>query len=112
MEDKVLLEILKTMDENKAKDITYLNVSNFNPLTEYYIIGTVMSNRQALSLANHLKDVLEENDINVKHVEGNQTSDWILVDGMDYIIHIFVNDARNRYGLEKILSSHDIYKVE
>ena len=111
MEDKILYEVLQVMLDNKADDVVYLNVSNVNPLAEYYVICTVSSNRQALAVANYVDDVLAKNGINVKHIEGNSSSEWILVDGIDYIVHIFVNDARARYGLEKMWSDLPIIKV-
>lgn len=111
MEDKVLHEILQVMLDNKANDLVYLNVSKVNPLAEYYVIATASSNRQALALAKYVDDVLAKNDIMVKHIEGNANSEWILVDGIDYIVHIFVNDARTRYGLEKMWADLDIYRV-
>ena len=111
MEDKILNDVLRVMLDNKAEDVVYLNVSNINPLAEYYVICTVASNRQALALAKYVSDTLEINNITVKHIEGNSTSEWILVDGLDYIVHIFVKDARNRYGLEKMWANLPIIKV-
>ena len=112
MEDKVLREILSVLVANKATDVVYLNVSKINPLAEYYVIATATSNRQALALANYVDDVLAKNGIEVKHIEGNSNSEWILVDGLDYIVHIFVNEARIRYGLERLWTDVDIYRVD
>ena len=112
MEDKILKDIVQVLYDNKANDIVYFNVAKVNPLAEYYIICSASSNRQAMSLARYVDDVLAKNDINVLHIEGNEKSEWILVDGKDYIIHIFVNDARIKYGLEKMWSDLDIYKVD
>lgn len=111
MEDKILEQLLQILLDNKAEDIVYLNVTKVNPLAEYYVICTVNSNRQALALAKHADDILSLNGVNVRHIEGNSNSEWILVDGSDYIVHIFVNEARTRYGLEKMWSDLDIYRV-
>ena len=111
MEDKVLKDVLQVMLDNKAEDLIYLNVSKVNPLAEYYIIATATSNRQALALAKYVDDELAKNGVNVKHIEGNSSSEWILVDGLDYIVHIFVNEARARYGLEKMWADLEIYRV-
>ena len=89
-----------------------LNVSSFNPLAEYYVICSVSSNRQALALAKYVDEVLAKNNIFVKHIEGNSTSEWILVDGIDYIIHLFLPDARIKYSLEKLYCDVDIIKVD
>lgn len=112
MEDKILKDVLQVLLDNKALDIVYLNVANVNPLAEYYVICSANSNRQALALAKYVDEVLQLHQINVKHIEGNQNSEWILVDGTDYIIHIFVNEARTRYGLEKMWTDLPIMRVE
>lgn len=111
MEDKILNDVLQVLLDNKAEDLVYLNVSSFNPLAEYFIICTVASNRQAMALAKYVDDTLAKHNVFIKHIEGNSTSEWILVDGIDYIVHIFVNEARVRYGLEKMWSDIPIYKV-
>ena len=111
MEDKILKDVLQVLLDNKADDIVYLNVTSFNPLAEFFVICTVSSNRQAMALANYVDDVLSKNGIKIKHIEGNSTSEWILVDGIDYIVHIFVKEARIRYGLEKMWSDLPIIKV-
>ena len=111
MEDKVLKDILQVLLDNKGEDIVYFNVASVNPLAEYYVICSVQSNRQALAIARYVDEALYKNDINVKHIEGNEKSEWILVDGNDYIVHIFVGEARRRYGLEKMWAELDIYRV-
>lgn len=111
MEDKVLKDVLQVLLDNKADDVVYLNVTSFNPLAEYFIICTVSSNRQAMAIANYVDETLSKHGITIKHIEGNSTSEWILVDGIDYIVHIFVKEARIRYGLEKMWSDIPIIKV-
>ena len=111
MEDKVLHDVLQVMLDNKAEDLVYLNVEKVNPYAAYYIICSVTSNRHALALAKYVDDTLAKHNVFIKHIEGNSTSEWILVDGVDYIVHIFVKEARVRYGLEKMWSDIPIYKV-
>ena len=97
MEDKVLYELLQVMLDNKAEDLVYLNVSKVNPLAEFYVICTVASNRQALALSRYVDDCLAKNNITVKHIEGNSTSEWILVDGID-IKKIKLSSLRKHFG--------------
>ena len=111
MEDKILEKVIRVMLDNKANDVVYIQVTNVNPLADYYVIASVDSNRQALAIAKYVSDVLYDNDVNVKHIEGNESSEWILVDGTDYIVHLFVKDARTRDGLEKMWSDLPIIKV-
>lgn len=112
MKDNILKQIIETLLNNKAENVVYLNVSSFNPLAEYYVICSVSSNRQALALAKYVDDVLAKNGVFVKHIEGNSTSEWILVDGIDYIVHLFLPEARIKYSLEKLFCDVDIIKVD
>jgi len=111
MEDKILESVIKILLDNKAIDVCYLNITSVNPLCEYYIICSASSNRQAMALARYVDDTLAKNNVEVKHIEGNDNSEWILVDGTDYVVHIFVNEARDKYSLEKMWSTLPIYKV-
>lgn len=107
-----LKDILQTLSDNKAMDICYLNISSLNPLCDYYVICTANSNRHALSLAHYIEETLAKKNVPIKHVEGNANSNWVLVDAYDIVIHIFVNEARNFYSLEKMWSNLEIYKVD
>lgn len=112
MEDVVLKNIIEVLFENKAMDIVYVDISSVNPLTNYYVICTASSSRQANALAKYVDDVLDKHNIITKHIEGNAQSEWVLLDGNDYIIHIFVNDARIKYGLEKMWPNLKFIKVD
>lgn len=111
MEDIVLKDIVEVLFDNKANDIVYVDVSNVNPLTNYYIICSASSSRQASALAKYADDVLTKHNITTKHIEGNAQSEWILLDGNDYIVHIFVNEARYKYNLEKMWPELKFIKV-
>lgn len=111
MEDKVLYDVVKVLIDNKGEDVVYVDVEKINPLCQYYVICSVSSNRQALALARYVEDELAKHEIYVKHIEGNSSSEWVLVDGIDYIVHLFVNDARRKYNLENMLSELNIIKV-
>lgn len=111
MEDKILTEIITTLLNNKAIDVCYFDASKVNPLYQYHIICSANSNTHAIALSNHVEEILEKNNIKINHVEGNNKSVWILVDGNDYVISIFVGDARNYYDLEKMYINQNIVRV-
>ena len=110
--EKQLKEIIKALVDNKAEDVIYFDCSNVNPLAQYYIICSANSIRHASALANYAKEALEKNDIKINHIEGNEKSEWILVDANDYIVHIFTHTGREKYNLEKMWSNQKIYKVD
>jgi len=112
MDDNNLQLILNDLLDKKASDVVYIDVSEVNPLARFYIICTATSNRHALALAQNLKELCYQNQITIHNVEGKSSSDWVLVDANDYIIHIFTQTARLHYGLEKLWSNLKIIKVE
>ncbi len=112
MEDKKLTILLETILDKKGENVVYIDVSQNNPLARYFIIATVASNRQAIAMGQALKEACEIHDIVIRNVEGKSSSDWILVDANDYIIHIFTKEARIHYGLEKLWANYPIMKVD
>ena len=112
MEDKNLKLLLETILDRKGEDVVYIDVQDSNPLACYFIIASANSNRQALAIAQAIKDTCEINHITLRHVEGKNASDWVLIDANDYIIHIFTKEARIHYGLEKLWAHLKITKVE
>ena len=111
MEDKNLGIILQTLLDKKAEDVVYIDVSDVNPLACYFIIATANSSRHAMALGQTIKEECFKNNITIRNIEGKNSSDWVLVDANDYVIHIFSGDARVHYGLEKLWANLRIVKV-
>lgn len=111
MTDTKLKIILEALLDKKAKDVVYIDVKEINPFADYFIIATATSQRHGMALANHLKEVMEENDIPTHHIEGRNSTDWVLVDANEYVIHIFSEQARIHFGLEKLWGNLKIVKV-
>ena len=71
-------------------------------LTDYMIICSGTSSRHIIALSNYLKDELKKINLNLLKIEGQRAGDWILVDAGDVIIHLFRNEVRDYYNLEKM----------
>ena len=96
--------ILNTLDTNKALDIVSIDLADKSSIADYMIIasGTASSHIKALS-----EQVLEEfkkNGIKNCKIEGSESSEWKLIDGIDLIVHIFNPEKRKFYEIEKIWS--------
>lgn len=111
MNDPKLKVILTALLDKKAENVVYIDVHEVNPFSDYFIIATATSQRHALALGQHLKEILEENEIPTHHIEGRNSSEWVLVDANEYVIHIFSEQARIHYGLEKLWSNLKIVRV-
>ena len=96
--------ICNELDEHKAIDITVLNVEHLTVMTEYFVICTAKSPRQVKALADFVIDKLKESDIHPNHTDGLTEGKWCVLDYGGVIVHIFNDDTRMFYCLEKLWS--------
>jgi len=96
--------ILKTLDSNKALDIISIDLKNKSSMADYMIIANGTSSRHIQALSEMVLEKLKTNGVKNSKIEGKESVDWKLVDGIDLIVHIFHPDKRKFYELEKIWS--------
>ena len=96
--------ILKTLDYNKALDIISIDLKNKSSMADHMIIASGTSSRHIQALSEMVLENLKTNGVKNSKIEGKDSGDWKLVDGIDLIIHIFHPDKRKFYELEKIWS--------
>ncbi|MDC1132768.1 ribosome silencing factor [Candidatus Pelagibacter sp.] len=96
--------ILDTLDSNKALDIISIDLKNKSSMADYMIIASGTSSRHIQALSEQVLEKLRANGVNNSKIEGKESSDWKLVDGIDLIVHIFNPEKRKFYELEKIWS--------
>jgi ribosome-associated protein len=96
--------ILSTLDSNKALDIISIDLKNKSSMADYMIIASGTSSRHIQALSEQVLEKLKANGIKNSKIEGKDSRDWKLVDGIDLIVHIFNPEKRKFYELEKIWS--------
>ena len=96
--------ILNTLDINKANDIVSIDLKDKSSMADYMIIASGTSSRHIQSLSEQVLKKLKKNGISDSKIEGKDSSEWKLVDGVDLIIHIFHPEKRKFYELEKMWS--------
>ena len=96
--------ILDTLDSNKALDIISIDLKNKSSMADYMIIASGTSSRHIQALSEQVLQKLKNNGVKNSKIEGKESLDWKLVDGIDLIVHIFNPDKRKFYELEKIWS--------
>ena len=96
--------ILNTLDSNKALDIISIDLKNKSSMADYMIIASGTSSRHIQALSEQVLEKLKTNGVKNSKIEGKESLDWKLVDGIDLIVHIFNPDKRKFYELEKIWS--------
>ena len=97
-------KIIKTLDLNKAHDIVSIDLNDKSSVADYMIIASGTSSRHIQSLSEQVLEKFRDNGIKDLKVEGKESNEWKLVDGMDLIVHIFHPEKRKFYELEKIWS--------
>ena len=96
--------VINTLDINKAQDIVSIDLKDKSSMADYMIIASGTSSRHIQSLSEQVLEKLKNNGVKDSKIEGKESGEWKLVDGIDLIVHIFHPEKRKFYELEKIWS--------
>ena len=96
--------VITTLDLNKAEDIVTIDLKDKSSMADYMIIASGTSSRHIQSLSEQVLEKLKDNGIKDSKIEGKESGEWKLVDGIDLIVHIFHPEKRKFYDLEKMWS--------
>ena len=96
--------VINTLDINKAQDIVTIDLKDKSSMADYMIIASGTSSRHIQSLSEQVLEKLKNNGVKDSKIEGKESGEWKLVDGIDLIVHIFHPEKRKFYELEKIWS--------
>ncbi|SDJ73426.1 ribosome silencing factor [Alkalibacterium thalassium] len=100
-----LLEyVVKSADDKLAQEILALDMKEVSLLADYFVIMHANNNRQLDAIAQSILEAAEKNQQPVKRVEGKDQGKWILIDLGDVIIHLFNEEEREFYKLERLWS--------
>lgn len=94
--------VLTSLDDDLAQNIVTINLSGKSALADHMVVATGRSKRHVSALADHLLRKLKENGEKNIRTEGQKTGDWVLVDAGDVVVHIFREEVREFYGIEKM----------
>lgn len=100
--------VVAALEDVKGRDIVVYNVARLSPLFERVVIATGESTRQVKALADHVRDELEALGATVRGVEGGGSSEWMLVDLGDIVVHVMHPNARHYYHLEEIWGGKEV----
>ena len=96
--------VVSTLDLNKAQDIVTIDLKDKSSMADYMIIASGTSSRHIQSLSEQVLEKFKANGLKNSKIEGKDSNEWKLVDGIDLIVHIFHPEKRKFYELEKIWS--------
>jgi len=97
------LKIAHLLDNKKAWDIKILNIGSVSNLADFFVIGSAGSSVQAKALCDEVTDKLSEEDhVLATHTDGYQGANWIVLDFDDVMVHIFIDEIREFYDIERL----------
>ena len=97
-------KIIKKLDSNKALNIVAIDLEGKSSIADYMIIASGTSSRHIQALSEQVYEEIKNSGITNCKIEGKDSNDWKLVDGIDLIVHIFNPEKRKFYELEKMWS--------
>ena len=95
---------VKALDSKKGKDIKVLYTAEQTTLADYFVICTGTSSTQVKALADVVEDALSKQGEEPHHIEGHRGGEWTLLDYSCVVVHVFTDEARQFYSLERLWS--------
>ena len=112
--DLLVQNVVKGMQEKKAEGITVLNLENINSsVADFFVICSATNDRQVAAISDSIEDEVHKA---IKewpwHVEGKENKEWILLDYINVVAHVFNKDKKDFYGLEELWGDAEITRFE
>ncbi len=103
---------ITALEDKKANDIRVIDISNISVIADYFIIASGNNRNQVQALADNVDDTLGKAGYPAKQVEGYASANWILMDFNDIIVHVFSEEDRLFYDLERIWRDGKAVEIE
>lgn len=94
--------IAHVLDARKGLDIRVIRIDDISVLADYMVIATGNSSTHVKSLADNVETALDDMGVTVSHIEGYRSNSWILLDYVDVIVHVFSDESRKYYDLDRL----------
>ncbi len=98
----VLRLALAAVEDKKAFDVVLLDISKVASFASYFLMCSGDSSRQIQAIADEVEKKLKESGIRPNHIEGYRHAEWVLMDYVDVVVHVFSRSARAYYDLERL----------
>lgn len=99
---KIAEKIVVAAEDKKARDVRILDVEGISMVTDSFVVCSANSNTQVKAIADHIEEELGKDGVKMLHKEGYREGRWILMDFGTCIVHIFVEEEREFYNLERL----------
>jgi ribosome-associated protein len=111
MNESIVRKICQAIADKKGFNVVAINVQGISSMTDCFVIAEGSVDRHVSALANHIIDELRKHGEKPLHIEGLPTGDWVVLDYMDVVVHLFIPELREHYALEEIWKDGSIVNV-
>ncbi len=103
MSSQELAKRISTLaQEKKGNQIVIININKLSDFADYFVIISGSSNTQVKAICDHIEGELRSESIRTYHKEGYEYNNWVLLDYVDVIVHVFKHETREFYGIERL----------
>lgn len=110
--NKLVERIAELIFEKKGSDVKVIELKTVSAVADYFILCSADSDSQVQAIADNIDKSLRENGVRLWHKEGTTALQWVLLDYVDVVVHVFQKDIRAFYNLEKLWGDAPIVVVE
>ena len=111
--EKMMAQIAcKAIDDKKGQDIKIIDIHNVSTIADYFVIASGTNSNQVQAIVDNVEEQLGRAGFEAKQIEGNRNSSWILMDYGDVIVHVFDEENRLFYDLERIWRDGKVLEMD
>ena len=111
--EKMMAQIAcKAIDDKKGQDIKIIDIHNVSVIADYFVIASGTNSNQVQAIDDNVEEQLGRAGLEAKQIEGNRNSSWILMDYGDVIVHVFDEENRHFYDLERIWRDGKVLEMD
>ena len=111
--EKMMAQIaFKAIDDKKGQDIKVIDIHNVSVIADYFVIASGTNSNQVQAIVDNVEEQLGRAGFEAKQIEGNRNSSWILMDYGDVIVHVFDEENRLFYDLERIWRDGKVLEMD
>ena len=111
--EKMMAQIAcKAIDDKKGQDIKIIDIHNVSVIADYFVIASGTNSNQVQAIVDTVEEQLGRAGFEAKQIEGNRNSSWILMDYGDVIVHVFDEENRLFYDLERIWRDGKVLEMD
>ena len=99
---EMAIALAKALDGKKGQDIKVLKTEELTTLADYFVLCTATSSTQVKAMSDACEEAMEKNGEQVHHIEGHRGGTWLLMDFSSVVVHVFTDEARKFYDLERL----------